>query len=50
MLFTYGGETARSNYGAAYQIANIITYSSFLAFALYPKLLAEKSAKTSQHP
>ncbi|MEM2336056.1 MAG: polysaccharide biosynthesis C-terminal domain-containing protein [Candidatus Bathyarchaeia archaeon] len=45
MLFTYGGETARSNYGAAYQIANIITYSSFLAFALYPKLLAEKSSQ-----
>ncbi|MEM0007380.1 MAG: hypothetical protein QXR89_03835 [Candidatus Bathyarchaeia archaeon] len=45
MLFTYGGETARSNYGAAFQIANIITYSSFLAFALYPKLLAEKSSQ-----
>ncbi|MEM1586489.1 MAG: oligosaccharide flippase family protein [Candidatus Bathyarchaeia archaeon] len=45
MLFTYGGETARSNYGAAAQIANIITYSSFLAFALYPKLLAEKSSQ-----
>ena len=44
MLFTYGGETARSNYGAAFQIANIITYSSFLAFALYPKLLAEKNS------
>ena len=44
MLFTYGGENARSNYGAAAQIANIITYSSFLAFALYPKLLAEKSS------
>ena len=45
MLFTYGGETARSNYGAAAQIANIITYSSFLAFALYPKLLAEKNSQ-----
>ncbi|MBS7637200.1 hypothetical protein KEJ37_07750, partial [Candidatus Bathyarchaeota archaeon] len=45
MLFTYGGEQARGNYGAAYQIANIITYSSFLAFALYPKLLAEKSSQ-----
>ncbi|MEM3566632.1 MAG: hypothetical protein QXK18_07160 [Candidatus Bathyarchaeia archaeon] len=43
MLFTYGGEQARGNYGAAFQIANIITYSTFLAFALYPKLLAEKS-------
>lgn len=45
MLFTYGGEVARGNYGAAAQIANIVTYSSFLAFALYPKLLAEKSSQ-----
>ncbi|MEM3549874.1 MAG: polysaccharide biosynthesis C-terminal domain-containing protein [Candidatus Bathyarchaeia archaeon] len=45
MLFTFGGEAARGNYGAAAQIANIITYSSFLAFALYPKLLAEKSSR-----
>ena len=45
MLFTYGGETARSNYGAAAQIANIITYSSFLAFALYPKLLTEENSQ-----
>ncbi len=42
MLFTYCGEEARSNYGAAAQIAKVITYSSFLAFALYPKLLAER--------
>ena len=40
MLFTYGGEVARGYYGAAAQIANIITYSSFLAFALYPKLVS----------
>jgi O-antigen/teichoic acid export membrane protein len=45
MLFTYGGQEARGNYGAAAQIANIVTYSSFLAFALYPKLLAEKSSR-----
>jgi O-antigen/teichoic acid export membrane protein len=45
MLFTYGGEASRGNYGAAAQIANIVTYSSFLAFALYPKLLAEKSSQ-----
>lgn len=45
MLFTYGGEAARGNYGAAAQIANIVTYSSFLAFALYPKLLAEKNSR-----
>jgi O-antigen/teichoic acid export membrane protein len=40
-LFSFGGEGARSIYGAAIQVANVITYSSFLAFALYPKLLAE---------
>ena len=45
MLFMYGGEGARSNYGAAAQIASVITYASFLAFALYPKLLAEKSSE-----
>jgi O-antigen/teichoic acid export membrane protein len=45
MLFTYGGEAARGNYGAAAQIANIITYSNFLAFALYPKLLAENDSR-----
>lgn len=42
MLFVYGGEGARGRYGAATQIANVISYSSFLAFALYPKLLAER--------
>ncbi|MDH7476889.1 MAG: hypothetical protein QHH17_00710 [Candidatus Bathyarchaeota archaeon] len=41
MLFIYGGENARGVYGAASVIATIISYSSFLAFALYPKLLAE---------
>jgi len=45
MLFAYGGEGARGSYGAATQIASIITYSSFLAFALYPKLLAEKNSE-----
>jgi len=45
MLFIYGGEGARSNYGVAAQIASVITYASFLAFALYPKLLAEKSSE-----
>jgi O-antigen/teichoic acid export membrane protein len=42
MLFVYGGDVARSDYGVAAQIALIINYSSFLAFALYPKLLAER--------
>jgi O-antigen/teichoic acid export membrane protein len=42
MLLVYGGEGARGRYGAASQIANVITYSSFLAYALYPKLLADR--------
>jgi O-antigen/teichoic acid export membrane protein len=42
MLFVYGGDGGRSRYGLAAQVANIITYSSFLAFALYPKLLTER--------
>ncbi|MEM1540392.1 MAG: hypothetical protein QXJ07_03305 [Candidatus Bathyarchaeia archaeon] len=41
LLFTYGGEVARGYYGAASLISSIITYSTVLAFALYPKLLAE---------
>ena len=42
MLFAYGGEGARGILGAGATIVNVITYSSFLSFALYPKLLAEK--------
>ncbi len=42
MLFAYGGDGARGRLGAAATIVNVITYSSFLAFALYPKLLAER--------
>lgn len=41
-LFAFGGEGARGSYGAAMQIANVITYSLFLSYALYPKLLAER--------
>ena len=41
MLSIYGTETATSYYTATAQIANVIGYSSFLAFALTPKLLAE---------
>lgn len=37
----YGGGIATSYFQAALPIANIITYSSFLAYALYPKILAE---------
>jgi len=42
MLFVYGGDGARGILGAGATIVNVITYSSFLSFALYPKLLAEK--------
>lgn len=41
MIPIFGGEIATSYYQAAAPIANIITYSAFLAFALYPKILAE---------
>ena len=43
MLFVFGSHTARADYLAAATIANIIGYSSFLSFALYPRLLANKS-------
>ncbi|MEM1514804.1 MAG: hypothetical protein QXH24_01960 [Candidatus Bathyarchaeia archaeon] len=39
-LFIYGEEISRAYYGASYTIASLVTYSSSLAFALYPKLLA----------
>jgi O-antigen/teichoic acid export membrane protein len=42
MLFTLGSPEARADFQAAATIANIIAYSSFLSFALYPRLLAEK--------
>jgi hypothetical protein len=42
MLFAYGGEGARGRLGASSIVVNVITYSSFLAYALYPKLLAER--------
>lgn len=45
MLSIYGGEIATSYYQAALPIANVITYSTFLAFALVPKLLAEGNMK-----
>jgi O-antigen/teichoic acid export membrane protein len=43
MLFVLGGEAARGDYAAASAIATIVTYSWFLSFALYPRLLANKS-------
>jgi len=44
-LFTYGGQAARGDYGAGSTIATIITYSSFLSYALYPRLLDKSSTK-----
>lgn len=44
MLIAYNpiaGPAARGQYQAAMYISNIIIYSSYLSFALYPKLLAE---------
>jgi hypothetical protein len=43
MLFVLGGQAARGDYEAAATIATIVTYSSYLSFALYPRLLANKS-------
>lgn len=43
LLFIYGGQAARGEYQAAATFASIVGYSSFLAFALYPKLLAKNS-------
>lgn len=45
MLFIYGGENGRGELGAGATIVSVITYSSYLAFALYPKLLAEKKSE-----
>jgi O-antigen/teichoic acid export membrane protein len=41
MLVVFGGTIGYSYYYASLQIANIISYSTFLAFALTPKLLAD---------
>jgi len=41
LLFICAGKVARAYYGAGLTIANIIGYSSLLAFALYPKLLSK---------
>jgi hypothetical protein len=45
LLFTLGGEGSRGIYGAAAIVVNVITYSSFLSFALYPKLMAEQKSE-----
>jgi O-antigen/teichoic acid export membrane protein len=43
MFFVLGGQVARGDYEVAATMATIITYSSFLSFALYPRLLANES-------
>jgi len=40
LLFVYGGPLSRAYYGVSSAIASVVAYSSSLAFALYPKLLA----------
>ncbi len=41
LLFIYGGATDRAYYQAALSFTTIVGYSSSLAFAMYPKLLAK---------
>jgi hypothetical protein len=43
MMSHYGGQTAQGYYTASMFVATVVTYSSTLAFALYPKLLAESN-------
>ncbi|HVP26751.1 MAG TPA: hypothetical protein VMT26_03700 [Candidatus Bathyarchaeia archaeon] len=45
ILFSIGGSAARGDYLAAAIVANIVAYSSFLSFALYPKILADRNVK-----
>ena len=45
LLFVMSGEVARAYYGASYQIASIIGYSVFLAYALYPRLLMREDSR-----
>ncbi|MEM3578188.1 MAG: hypothetical protein QXX51_07035 [Candidatus Bathyarchaeia archaeon] len=43
MMSHYGGQSAQGYYTASTFVATVVTYSSMLAFALYPKLLAENN-------
>jgi O-antigen/teichoic acid export membrane protein len=45
MLFQYGGNNGRGIVGAAAAVTAVITYSWYLAYALYPRLLAEKRSE-----
>jgi len=42
-IMLFANKDARGTYGAAFQVVNVVTYASFLAFAMYPKLLAERN-------
>jgi O-antigen/teichoic acid export membrane protein len=42
MLFQFGGDNGRGIVGAAAAVTAVITYSGYLAYALYPRLLAER--------
>ncbi len=42
LLIVYAGPEARANLGAGQVVVNVITYSSFLAYALLPKLIADR--------
>ncbi len=44
-LFLYGGKIARGYYGAALTIASIVSYSSSIGSALYPRLLSKSESK-----
>ena len=45
LLFLLGGQAARGDYQAASTFSNIIGYSLFISYALYPRLLAGESVK-----
>ncbi len=45
LLFVYGGQAARGNYQAAMTYANIVGYSLFLSYALYPRLLTKNNSE-----
>lgn len=41
LLFLFGGQAARGDYQAATTYSNIVGYSLFLSYALYPRLLTK---------
>jgi len=50
VLFAYAGDVARSYYGAAQAVGVVVFYSSFMAYALYPRLLAGTGQGRSSGP